>query len=91
MNMKRYIVKKGDTLSGIAKKYNTSPDVIKKYNSLIKDVNKISAGWVLNIPVSEGSEKVSEGCETLKTLINNCMDDIEKLESYKKLCDVMGW
>ena len=38
-----YIVKKGDTLSGIAKKYKTTVAKLKKAND-IKDVNKIYVG-----------------------------------------------
>lgn len=43
-----YTVKKGDTLSAIAKKYSTTVDAIVKKNN-IKDKNKIYAGQVLKI------------------------------------------
>lgn len=43
-----YTVKKGDTLSGIAKKYKTTVAKLKKLND-IKDVNKIYVGQVLKI------------------------------------------
>lgn len=43
-----YIVKKGDTLSAIAKKYGTTVSKIAKKNS-IKNVNKIYVGQVLKI------------------------------------------
>jgi N-acetylmuramoyl-L-alanine amidase CwlA len=45
---KTYIVKKGDTLSGIAKKYNTTYQKIAKDNN-IKDPNRIDVGQVLII------------------------------------------
>ena len=45
---KTYTVKKGDTLSGIAKKYKTTVAKLKKLND-IKDVNKIYVGQVLKI------------------------------------------
>ena len=43
-----YTVKKGDTLSSIAKKYNTTVDALVKKNN-IKDKNKISVGQVLKL------------------------------------------
>ena len=43
-----YTVKKGDTLSGIAKKYKTTVNKLKKANN-IKDVNKIYIGQVIKI------------------------------------------
>lgn len=43
-----YIVKKGDTLSGIAKKFGVSVQTIADINN-IKDVNKIYVGQVLKI------------------------------------------
>lgn len=43
-----YIVKAGDTLSGIAKKYNTTVDALVKKNN-IKDKNKIYVGQRLKI------------------------------------------
>lgn len=45
-----YTVKRGDTLSAIAKKYNTTVDQLMKWNSgLIKDKNKISVGWKIRV------------------------------------------
>ena len=44
----RYVIKKGDTLSGIAKKFNTTVKELARKNN-IKDVNKIYAGDVLII------------------------------------------
>lgn len=44
----RYVIKKGDTLSGIAKKFNTTVKELARKNN-IKDVNKIYAGDVLKI------------------------------------------
>ena len=43
-----YKVKPGDTLWAISRKYNTTPEAIQALNpSLIKDVNKICAGWTI--------------------------------------------
>jgi lysozyme len=45
-----YTVKRGDTLSAIAKKYGTSVSAIQKLNSsLIKNVNLIYVGWRLRV------------------------------------------
>lgn len=44
-----YIVKKGDTLSAIAKKFNTSVNNIVALNSIIKNPNLIYPGWNLKI------------------------------------------
>ena len=43
-----YTVKKGDTLSGIAKKYNTTVKQLAEWNN-IKDVNKIVTGQKLRV------------------------------------------
>lgn len=44
-----YIVKKGDTLSGIAKRYNTNYQVLAQYNR-IADPNRIYVGQKIRIP-----------------------------------------
>jgi membrane-bound lytic murein transglycosylase D len=45
----RYEIKKGETLSGIAKQYNTTPEAIRDINGLKK--NRIRPGKYLLIPV----------------------------------------
>ena len=45
-----YKIKKGDTLSGIAKQYGTSVSAIMKANKALTDPNKIRAGAGLTIP-----------------------------------------
>jgi LysM repeat protein len=45
-----YTVKKGDTLSAIAKKYGTTVDALLKANPSIKNANLIKVGQVINIP-----------------------------------------
>ena len=47
--MSDYLIKKGDTLSAIAKKFNTTVSALAKANN-IKNVNKIYAGKTLVIP-----------------------------------------
>ena len=44
-----YKIKKGDTLSGIAKANNTTVEALMKANPNIKDANKIMAGADLNL------------------------------------------
>lgn len=44
-----YTVKKGDTLSGIAKKYKTNLNTIKKLNPSIKNINKIYVAQKIRI------------------------------------------
>lgn len=48
LSQKSYTVKKGDTLTAIAKKYKTTVAKLKKING-IKDVNKIFVGQVLKV------------------------------------------
>lgn len=71
-----YTVKKGDTLSGIAKKYNTTVEAIMRANPQIKDANKIYVGQVIQIPVktmqtstsATSSEKVYHTVQRNETL-----------------------
>ncbi|HOJ41119.1 MAG TPA: LysM peptidoglycan-binding domain-containing protein, partial [bacterium] len=44
-----YLVKKGDTLSGLASRYNTTVAVLKKMNNLSSDL--ILVGQALKVPV----------------------------------------
>lgn len=46
-----YVVKRGDTLSGIAKKFHTTTAAIVAMNSdLIGDTDYIRCGWKLIVP-----------------------------------------
>lgn len=47
-----YTVKKGDTLSAIAKRYNTTVEKIVTANPQIKNPNTIYVGQVINIPIA---------------------------------------
>ena len=82
--MKTYTVKKGDTLSKIAGTYKTSVNALKMANShLVKNVNEIKVGWVLNIPEQVAND--SERFEKIGVAFQKCLNDIQKLESYKEL------
>lgn len=50
-----YEIKKGDTLSGIAKSHGTSVGAIQSMNKGLTDVNKIAAGGSLNLPTASKS------------------------------------
>lgn len=56
-----YTVKRGDTLSGIAKKYGMTLDQILKLNPDIKDPNKIYPGQ--QILIKEGSQNSSKASQ----------------------------
>lgn len=84
-----YTVKKGDTLSAIARVYGTTVSKIANQNK-IPNPNKIIVGQVLTITYEVEEPKVeapkveepkNEALEALKA----CLSDVEKLDSYKKL------
>lgn len=85
--MSTYTVKKGDTLTGIAKRYSTTVKQLQKLNpSLISDVNKISVGWVLNVPTNTQSPTRCKTCEAF----NKAIKDIQKLDSVKAFERLIG-
>ena len=84
--MNTYTVKSGDTLSGIAKKFNTTVSKLAIINS-IENVNLIRVGQVLNI--SERVEAPVPNDSELTTTLRKCLTDIENLDSFKKLCDLL--
>lgn len=79
-----YKVQAGDTLGKIAKKFNTTVSAIQIANrTLIKNVNDIKVGWVLNIP---------EGCVAdtkFKKALNSCLDAIENLPEFQNLLKLL--
>lgn len=75
----KYTIKKGDTLSAIAKRFDTTVSEIQRANSsLIKNVDKISVGWVIQIPETKDELNLTE-------LLEKCIADIDELESFRKL------
>ena len=54
-----YIVKRGDTLSAIAKRYNTTYPKLAEYNG-IPNPNKISVGQVIKIPLPYLTKAIAE-------------------------------
>lgn len=84
MSYKTYTVIKGDTLSAIAKRFGTTVKAIQAANSAtVKDVNKISVGLVLKIPIQ------SESSETFKAQFEKALKDVENLDSVKKLFSML--
>lgn len=77
----KYTVKRGDTLSEIARKYNTTVEALVASNG-IKDKNKIKVGQVLNIPEPVNYEKIGMALE-------NCLEAIEKLPEFETLCKAL--
>ena len=83
-----YVVKKGDTLSGIASKYGTTYQKLASYNN-IADPNKIYAGQVIQIP--NGSTSNSSR-ETYIVKKGDTLSEIAKKygTTYKKIASDNG-
>lgn len=78
--MVNYIVKKGDTLTAIAKKYGTTVAKLAKANA-ITNVNIIRVGQLLTIP-EDSNEELGKLCKTV-------LSDIEKLPSFERFMKVL--
>lgn len=76
-----YIVKAGDTLSGIAKTHGTTVAALVAANG-IKDKNFIYIGQVIKIPGGNEPENIPE--ET-RDALKSCLDAIENLPEFKRL------
>lgn len=82
--METYKVKKGDTLSEIAKKFKTTVSAIQAANKdKIKDVHVIQIGWILNIP------NRSKDFETIGRQYEVALKDVQNLPSVRKLCELL--
>lgn len=80
-----YIVKKGDTLYGIANKYGVSVDNLKDYNKLSTD--SLSIGQIIKIPdkgVSDNSYVVKKG-DTLYSIAKKYGVSVDKLINVNNL------
>lgn len=79
--MSAYEIKKGDTLEKIAKSHGVTVAAIQNVNkSLIKDINRINVGWVIQIPDGKDSDSSALGRVLIK-----CLTEIESLDSFKEL------
>ena len=80
-----YTVKRGDTLSAIAKKHNTTVEALVTSNG-IKNKNVIYVGQVLQIPTKES--KPVENNQVYNALVT-CLDAIEDLPEFKTLAGLL--
>ena len=78
-----YIVKKGDTLYGIAKKYGLSVDELKKYNNL--NSSSLSIGQKIKIPSNEKKTYVVKSGDTLYKIAKNNGISVSDLMSLNNL------
>ena len=87
--MNNYVVEKGDTLYGIAKKFNTSVQSIKELNNLKSDV--ISVGKVLRVRSNNDSNPlecivytVKKG-DTLYSIAKKYNTSVDEIKRYNNL------
>lgn len=81
-----YTVKKGDTLSGIARKYNTTVEALASTNG-IKNTNLIRVGQLLRIPTKETTKPVNNN--QIYNALMTCLDAIEDLPEFKTLSGLL--
>lgn len=80
-----YVVKKGDTLSSIARKYSTTVKALAELNR-ITNPDVIRVGQVLTLPEKK-AEKPAE--PDIKEMFQQCVSDIEKLPSFQRFMKVL--
>lgn len=78
ISLKRYVIKKGDSLISIAKKHNTSVDLLKQNNQIYKNI--VREGKSLLIPVaSKAREKYHKSTAQRQFAIQNKKRKGEKI------------
>lgn len=84
-----YKIKRGDTLSEIAKKYGTTVSVLASINN-IKDVNKIYAGNTLKIPTNNSSyiEYTIKRGDTLSQIAKDHNTTVKVLKELNNIANV---
>lgn len=80
-----YVVKKGDTLYGIANKYNVSIDNLKSYNNLSTD--SLSIGQIIKIPDNKvnSNEYVVKSGDSLYSISRKYGVSVDELMSVNNL------
>lgn len=80
-----YVVKKGDTLYGIANKYKVSVDNLKSYNNLSTD--SLSIGQIIKIPENKvsGNEYVVKSGDSLYSISKKYGVSVDELMSVNNL------
>ena len=81
--MEKYVIKKGDTLTKLAKNWGCTVNDILSVNPTILNANKIYVGKIIYKPSTKESTITDD--ELLK-LIKTCVSDIQKLKSFQKVC-----
>lgn len=81
-----YTVRKGDTLSGIAKAHGTTVEALASTNG-IQNPNIIRVGQVLQIPAKETDKPINNN-QIYNALIT-CLDAIEDLPEFKTLSGLL--
>ena len=79
-----YIVRKGDTLSAIARSYNTTVDAIASANGM-RNPNYLQVGQVLQIPAKTTTPTNNQ----LYNAIITCLEAIEALPEFKQLEELL--
>lgn len=79
-----YTVKRGDTLSQIAKAHGTTTEALAASNG-ITNANLIFPGQILKIPAQSGAAN-----NAIYNALNTCLDAIEDLPEFKTLCQLLG-
>ena len=87
--MATYTVKKGDTLSAIAKKYKTTVHVLMSINKNISNANIIRVGQVINLPTPATVEQENATTKpaekdpaAIGRAFNACVGAVEKLPEF---------
>ena len=87
-----YTVKKGDTLTGIARAKNTTVAKLVKLNG-IKNPDLIHVGQVLQIPDNTATvivlEKSANEYEKIGQAFESCIKAIENLPEFKRLKELI--
>ena len=83
-----YTVKKGDTLTAIAKKYKVTLSALIKENGIINS-NLIRVGQQLVIPAATATTTDGPDYGAIGKQVVTVISDIEKLASYKKLVEML--
>lgn len=91
-----YIVKSGDTLSGIAQRFETTVEALVASNG-IKNKNLIYTGQVLNVPGTHSATwpanpdpEPDTGSAEVVGAIKSCINVIENLPEFKKLEELLN-
>ncbi|MGI6680829.1 MAG: LysM peptidoglycan-binding domain-containing protein [Bdellovibrionota bacterium] len=87
-----YVVKKGDTLSGIAKKFKTSVDNLKRYNGLKNSVVYVGQKLTVSVGSLSGSSSSSSSSiyvvkkgDTLSGIAKKFKTSVDNLKRYNGL------